>query len=133
MLEQNELLENAIVYGHHYGVPRAPIRAALAAGKDVILRTDIQGARTIKAAVPGTITVFIAPPSDAELERRLRGRAADSAEQIALRLRIAQDEMAAAPEFDRTVVNDDLERCAAEIEEIISRERSRDGRQPVRV
>ena len=133
MLERGELLENAIVYGHHYGVPKAPIREAISSGKDVLLRTDIQGARTIKAVVPGALTVFVAAPSDAELERRLRARAADSRKQMELRLRVAKEEMAVAAEFDYTVVNDNLARCADEIEEIMSRERGRPGREAVRV
>jgi len=133
MLERGELLENAIVYGHHYGVPKAPIREAISSGKDVLLRTDIQGARTIKAVVPGALTVFVAAPSDAELERRLRARAADSRRQMELRLRVAKEEMAVAAEFDYTVVNDNLARCADEIEEIMSRERGRPGREAVRV
>lgn len=128
MLEQDELLENALVYGSRYGVPKDPIRQALAAGTDVLLRTDIQGARTIKSLVPAAVTIFIAVPSDVELERRLRARAADSPEQMQLRLRIAREEAAAAPEFDYTVINDDLARCADEIEEILSRERTRAGR-----
>ncbi len=131
MLEKNELLENAVVYGYRYGVPKRPIREALAAGKDVLLRTDIQGARTIKSRVPSAVTIFIAAPSSEELERRLRSRAADSAEQLELRLRVARDETLAAAEFDYTVVNDDLASSAHEIEEILSRERSRPGREAV--
>lgn len=133
MLERGELLENAIVYGHHYGVPRQPMREALSEGKDVLLRTDIQGARTIKRLAPGAVTIFVAPPSDEELKRRLRSRGADTAEQIELRERIAKEEMAAAAQFDHTVVNDDLARCAAEIEQIISRERSRSGREALQI
>jgi len=133
MLEGGELLENAMVYGNHYGVPKAPIREALASGRDVLLRTDVQGARTIKSIVPGAISIFVAAPSQAELERRLRARGADTTKQMALRLRVAKEEMAAASEFDYTVVNDDLARSAAEIEAIMSRERARPGRQAVRV
>lgn len=133
MLARGELLEHATVYGHHYGVPAAPIREALSRGQDVLLRTDIQGARYIKSQHPGAVTIFVAPPSWQELEGRLRRRATDRPEQIELRLRVAREEMAAAPEFDHTVVNDDLDRCAAEIEEIIGRERARPQRQPLRL
>ncbi|MBI2913082.1 MAG: guanylate kinase [Chloroflexi bacterium] len=131
MLQRGELLENAVVYGHHYGVPRPPIREALAAGKDVLLRTDVQGARYIKSVIPGAVTIFVAPPALEEMERRLRGRGGDAPEQVELRLRTAREEMASAGEFDYRVVNDDLSRCAAEIEAILARERSRPGREAV--
>lgn len=133
MLRRGELLENAVVYGHRYGVPKPPIRQALERGQDVLLRTDVQGARYIKSVIPSTVTIFVAPPSREELERRLRGRGADTPEQMELRLRTARDEMAAAGEFGYRVVNDDLARCAAEIEKILARERERPGREAVRV
>jgi len=131
MSRDGELLEQAIVYGQHKGVPTASVRRVLDEGKDVLLRTDIQGARFIKAQLPGAITIFVAPPSREEMERRLRGRDSDSEEQIALRLQTAAGEIDAAGEFDYTVVNDDLERAAAEIEAIINRERDRPGREPL--
>jgi len=131
MIAEGELLEHAMVYNQPKGVPKAPIREALALGKDVVMRTDIQGARTIKSIVPSAITIFVAAPSELELERRLRSRGEDVAEQMELRLRLAKEETAAAAEFDYTVVNDDLERCAAEIEEILARERGRPDRNPV--
>ena len=131
MVRDGELIEHAIVYGQEKGVPKAPIREALTAGKDVIMRTDIQGARHIRSIVPGTVTIFIAPPSLEELERRLRDRSADSEEQMAVRLKTASDEMDAAVEFDHIVVNDDLDRCADEIETMLRQERSREDRRPV--
>lgn len=133
MLRNGDLLEHALVYGQDKGVPKQPIREALAAGKDVLLRTDIQGARTIKSLVPGAVTIFVAPPSEAELKRRVRSRGADTPEQIDLRERIATGEMATAGEFDHTVVNDDLTECAEQIEAIMSRERARAGREAVMV
>jgi guanylate kinase len=133
MTRDSELLEHAIVYGQDKGVPRSPIRHALASGHDVLLRTDIQGARTIKRLVPGAITIFIAPPSEDELRRRVRERGGDSEEQVKVREETARQEMAAAPEFDYKVINDDLRKCADEIESIMSRERSRASREPVRV
>jgi guanylate kinase len=133
MIRDNELLEHAIVYGQDKGVPRSPIRHALAGGHDVLLRTDIQGARTIKRLVPGAISIFIAPPSGDELRRRVRERGGDSEEQVKLREQTAGQEMAAAPDFDYEVVNDDLQKCADEIEAIMSRERSRMNREAVRV
>lgn len=130
LLAQGELLEHAEVYEYDYGVPKAPVRAALAAGKDVILRTDVQGARYIKSIEPSAVTIFIAPPSFAELKRRLLSRGGDSKAQQELRLRVAEQEMKAAPEFDYTIVNDDLERCVREVEKIIESEKARPNRQP---
>lgn len=133
MLGRGEFLEHALVYGHRYGVPKPPIREALSRGQDVVLRTDVQGARYIKSVVPGAVTIFLLPPSWEELERRLRSRASDSREQMELRLRTAREELAAAGEFDHTVVNDDLSRCAEAVEALLAAERSREGREPVRV
>jgi guanylate kinase len=133
MLAHGEFLENATVYSHRYGVPKPPIREALAAGKDVLMRTDIQGARYIKSVCPAAVTIFVLPPSWEEMEWRLRSRGTDSPQQLDLRLRIARDELAAADEFDHTVVNDDLNACADEIERVLAGERSRKDRQPVRL
>jgi guanylate kinase len=133
MLARGDFLEHAVVYDQRKGVPKPPIREALAAGKDVVMRTDIQGARTIKSACPGAATIFVLPPSWDEMEWRLRSRATDTPEQISLRLRLAHDELAAADEFDHTVVNDDLNACADEIERILTTERSRKDREPVRL
>ncbi|MCH6555369.1 MAG: guanylate kinase [Chloroflexi bacterium] len=133
MLAKGEFLENATVYDYRYGVPKPPIREALAAGKDVVFRTDIQGARYIKSVSPGAVTVFVLPPSWDELEWRLRSRATDTPEQLDIRLRTARDEMAAAEEFDHTLVNDDLNACVDAIERILAAERAREGREPLRL
>ncbi|MEE8369798.1 MAG: guanylate kinase [Dehalococcoidia bacterium] len=133
LLQEGELLENAVVYGQRYGVPRAPIREALAQGSDVLLRTDVQGARYIKSILPSAVTVFVSSPSPRELERRLRSRAEDSPEQMELRLRTARAELEMAAEFDYRLINDDLARCAAELEEILAQERSRPGREAAAV
>jgi guanylate kinase len=133
MLQDGELLEHAVVYGQDKGVPRSPIRHALASAQDVLVRTDVQGARTIKRLVHGSITIFVAAPSEVELRRRVRERGGDSEEQVRLREEIAKQEIAAAPEFDYMVINEDVARAANEIEEIISRERARPGRQSARV
>jgi guanylate kinase len=131
MIRDGEMLEHAIVYGQRKGVPINSVRRVLGAGKDVLLRTDVQGARFIRARVPGALTIFVAPPSREEMERRLRDRASETEEQLSLRLKTASEEMDAAAEFDYTVVNDDLERAAAEIEAIIAAERKRPGREPL--
>jgi guanylate kinase len=130
MAAAGELLENALVYGHRYGVPRAPLREALANGRDVLMRTDVQGAATIKGAVPQAITIFLAPASLADLEERLRRRATDSEETLRLRLAVAQREMDAAGHFDHIVVNAEgrLEEAADRVERIIAAERERPER-----
>lgn len=126
-----ELLEHALVYGQDKGVPRSPIRHALASGYDVLLRTDIQGARTIKRLIPGATTIFVSPPSEAELRRRVRQRGGDTQEQVQIREETATQELTAADAFDYHVINDDLEECANEIRRIISKERSRPDRTPI--
>lgn len=128
MVDKGDMLEHALVYGDHKGVPKGPIREALAAGKDVLMRTDVQGARHIEAVVPGAVTIFVTAPSLAELTRRLLERGSESKEEAELRLRTATSEMECADEFDYTVVNDDLDRCVAEVLEILERERERPGR-----
>ena len=133
MVDNGDLLEHAIVYGQEKGLPKAQVREQLESGRDVLVRTDVQGARYIKSVAPGTVTIFIAPPSDAELERRLRSRGGDTDEQVELRLETARQEIAAAGEFDYVVVNDDLAASAAEIERIIAEERSRPGRLPIQI
>jgi guanylate kinase len=133
MLDSDELLEHAIVYGQDKGVPKAPIRDALSRGCDVLLRTDVQGARTIKAIVPGAVTIFIAPPSERELRRRVKRRGTDSNEQVDIREQTAANEMAAAEEFDYIIVNEDIAQAVVGIETILARERDRPGRQAVRI
>ena len=130
MAATGELLEHALVYGHRYGVPKGPVRQALASGRDVLMRTDIQGAATIKGAVPQAVTIFLAPASLAELEERLRRRATDSPETVRLRLDTARREMDAAGHFDHVVVNAEshLEEAADQVERIIAAERARPER-----
>jgi guanylate kinase len=128
MVRDGEMLEHAVVYDQLKGVPKSSVRAVLDRGQDVLLRTDVQGARTLKAIVPGAVTVFLAPPSREEMERRLRERASDSPEQIERRLETATEEMRAADDFDYVVINDDLDRAAAEIEEIVAQERAQSDR-----
>jgi guanylate kinase len=133
MIDNGDLLEHAIVYGQEKGLPKAQVREQLESGHDVLLRADVQGARYIKSVAPGAVTIFIAPPSDAELERRLRFRGGDTDEQVRLRLETARQEIAQAGQFDHVVVNDDLEKSVAEIERIIAEERSRPGRALIRI
>ena len=130
MAATGELLEHALVYGHRYGVPKGPVRQALAGGRDVLMRTDIQGAATIKGAVPQAVTIFLAPTSMTDLEERLRRRATDAQETVRVRLATARREMDAAGHFDHIVVNAEgrLEEAADQVERIIATERSRPER-----
>ncbi len=127
LLAHGELLEHAEVYGNLYGVPKAPVREALAEGRDAIVRTDVQGAASIRALAPEALLIFVAPPSLEELERRLRSRDTESAEETALRIETSRQEMRAAAWFDAVVVNETggLEDAAQEVMAIIERERQR--------
>jgi len=135
MVTAGELLENAVVYGERYGVPKAEVREALARGQDIVVRTDVQGAATIKGAVPQAVTVFLAPASIAELKERLRLRGADSEEQLRLRLAKARQELDAAGHFDHVVMNAEgkLEEAVAQVERIIAAEKGRPERMPVQI
>ncbi|MGH3681617.1 MAG: guanylate kinase [Natronosporangium sp.] len=110
-----QLLEWAEFAGARYGTPRAPVVARLAAGEPVLLKIDLQGARQVRQAMPSARLVFLAPPSWAELERRLVGRGTDDPETIRRRLEHGRAELAAEPEFDVTVVNDSVVRAADEL------------------
>jgi len=125
MVEGGGFLEWADIFGERYGTPREPVARALAGGRDVLVEIDVQGARQVKAAEPEAFMVFITPPSLEELERRLRTRGTETDQQISRRLAKASDELAAEPEFDVTVVNDDLETAAGEVVEIVDRLRRR--------
>ncbi len=115
LIETGALLEWAEFAGNRYGTPRDQVETRLRAGTPVLLKIDLQGARQVRLAVPDALLVFLAPPSWAELERRLRGRGTDDAETIAHRLEHAHEELAAEPEFDVTIVNDAVERAAGEL------------------
>ena len=127
LLERGELLEHAEVYGNLYGVPKAPVREALAEGRDAIVRTDVQGAASIRSLAPDALLIFVAPPSLEELERRLRSRDTESAEETALRVETSRQEMRAAAWFDAVIVNETggLETAAQETIAVIERERKR--------
>jgi guanylate kinase len=133
LLDQGELLEHAVVYDQEKGVPKAAVRKILDSGRDALMRTDVQGARFIKKLAPAAVTIFIAPPSEDELIRRMRARGGDSDEQVAIRIQTAREEMAAAPEFDYVVTNDDLAETAEQIETIIVEERGRPERKAVHI
>ena len=133
LLADQGLLEHAQVYGYRYGVPKAQVKQALAAGKDVIMRVDVQGAATIKRLVPAALLIFLASPSIEELEARLRSRGLDDSQVIQRRLAAAARELAEQSRFDYVVVNehDRLEQTVDRVLEIMERERQRAGRKPV--
>ncbi len=131
MVDAGEFLEHAQVFGHHYGTPRAPVMEALAAGKDVLFDIDWQGTQQLKEkARDDLVSVFVLPPSHAELERRLRNRAQDSEEVVRQRMAKASDEISHWAEYDYLLMNDDIQHAMGSLEEILRVERSRRARQP---
>lgn len=110
-----ELLEWAEYAGYCYGTPRAPVLRRLAEGKPALLEIDLQGARQVRAAMPDALLVFLAPPSWEELKRRLIGRGTEDPETIRRRLELAQMELAAEPEFDRTIVNHSVQQATDDL------------------
>ena len=130
MVERGELLEHATVFGHRYGTPHAPVEAALKAGRDVMFDVDWQGAQQLAQAARGDlVSIFILPPSTAELERRLSVRAQDTADVVAARMSRAADEMSHWAEYDYVIVNDDLDASVAGVRAILHAERLRRTRQ----
>ena len=118
MVEADELLEWAVVHRRaRYGTPRRPVEQALAQGRAALLEIDLQGARQVRRTMPGALFVFLAPPSWDELVRRLVGRGTETAEERERRLTTARGELAAEPEFDVTIVNDEVQRACAELVE----------------
>ena len=118
MVDRDQLLEHAGYAGNFYGTPRIPVDEALDQGRDVMLEIDVQGAQQIYAKRPDAVRIFLAPPSWSELERRLVNRGTDSADKIRQRLTRARDEMALAVDYDYFIINDDVERAAAELNDI---------------
>ncbi len=125
MVEQNELLEWAEVYGNYYGTPRRWVADMLHSGQDVVLEIDTQGAMQIKKQFPQGVFVFIIPPSLRELEDRIVKRGADSPAVIAKRLGCVQEEIGFAPQYDYAVVNDEVAAATAKIAAIILAEKCR--------
>jgi guanylate kinase len=121
LIERGALLEWADVFGHRYGTPAAPIAEAIAAGRDVIVEIDVQGAAQIRSGSPDAVSIFLIPPSRAELERRLRHRGTESETDLRRRLADADGEMEQAGWFDHVVVNDDVKRAARDVADIIER------------
>lgn len=130
MADRGEFLEHAMVFGNHYGTPRAPVEAMLIQGRDVLFDVDWQGARALRAAEPQDVVgIFILPPSMAELERRLHARAEDSEEVIKRRMARSLDEISHWEEYDYVLVNTLLEQTLAQVKQILAAERLKRARQ----
>ncbi|MBI1774842.1 MAG: guanylate kinase [Proteobacteria bacterium] len=130
MVNRRQLLEHAKVFDHYYGTPRAPVEAALASGRDMLFDIDWQGTQQLaQNARDDLVSVFILPPSTAELERRLLARAQDSPSVVARRMAKASDEMSHWAEYDYIILNTELERSVASVLTILSAERLRRQRQ----
>ena len=127
MIANGELLEWAEVYGNLYGVPRAQVESALSEGRDVLVKVDVQGAKTIRGLAPDAVLVFLAPPSSDELARRLTSRGTEAEDAMRRRLREAEAEMEAASLFDHVVVNrrGELDDAVRQIEALTADERRR--------
>ena len=105
LIRQDELLEHAMVYGQYKGIPKQQVRDALASGKDVVMRLDVQGAATVKRMIPDAVLIFLRASTEDELAERLRRRKTESEEQLQYRIRVAYDEMRRIGEFDYVVTN----------------------------
>jgi guanylate kinase len=126
-LDNDEFLEYAHVYGHYYGTPKHPALDHLTSGKDVLLEIDVQGALQVRYQYPDALMIFILPPNQLTLEKRLQDRGRDDPDDISKRFRAARREIHMARgsrAFDYMVFNDDLDRAVAEIENIINNERA---------
>lgn len=132
MVDAGEMLEHAEVFGNYYGTPKGPVEASMTAGRDTIFDIDWQGGQQIRRSslANDVVSIFILPPSIADLESRLRGRAQDSDEVIANRMAQSRDEISHWAEYDYVIVNRDVDAAEAELKTILMAERSRANRQP---
>jgi guanylate kinase len=119
---RDEFAESAEVHGHLYGTLRSEVERVLTSGRHVVMDIDVQGALQFKAAFPGTVTVFVLPPSADVLLRRLRSRRTESPEQLVARLRSAVDELRAVEEYGYVVVNDEVDRAVSKVSAVIDAE-----------
>ena len=132
MVAAGEMLEHAEVFGNFYGSPKGPVEAAMTEGRDTLFDIDWQGGQQIRNSALGrdVVSVFVLPPSIAELERRLRGRAQDSDEVIAGRMAKSQSEISHWAEYDYVIVNNDIDMAFKDLLTILQAERMRRDRQP---
>lgn len=125
MIERGEFLEYAGVYGKRYGTSKKDLEALLTGGINVILEIDVQGAASVRKALDGTVSIFILPPSIGVCEQRLVSRGKDGPEEIKKRLKIAEDEIRKAPEYDYIIINDDIEEAFGRMRSIVMAEKAR--------
>ncbi len=132
MVADDQMLEHAEVFGNLYGTPRGPVEDAMREGRDTVFDIDWQGGQQIRSSALGrdVVSIFVLPPSIAELDRRLNTRAQDSAEVIAGRMAKSRDEISHWAEYDYVLVNDDLDVTFAHLQTILQTERMRRDRQP---
>lgn len=132
MVAGGDMLEHAEVFGNLYGSPQAPVQAAIRSGRDVLFDIDWQGGQQItnSALKEAVVSIFILPPSIAELERRLNNRGQDSGEVIASRMTKSQNEISHWAEYDYVLINDDLDECARRLKTILKAERLKRIRRP---
>jgi len=119
-VQAGDFVEHATYSGNRYGTLRSELERRLAAGVPVVLEIEVQGARQVRAAMPEAVQVFIAPPSSEALRARLVGRGTDAPDQVDARMRTAEEEMAAQPEFGHVVVNDRLEDATDQLARIVA-------------
>jgi guanylate kinase len=131
MIESGEFVEWAHVFGYRYGTPKAPVKAALRKGRDILFDIDWQGARQLEPDfADNLVTIFLLPPSMHELERRLRARGTDSEEVVADRMRRAAEEISHWAEYEYVLINDDMDACLDRVRAIVAAERSKRTSQP---
>ncbi len=135
LMRNGELLEHALVYGEHKGIPKAQVRRALTSGQDVVMRLDVQGAATVRSIIPDAILIFLIASSEEELLGRLRARGTESAADLQRRIATIREEMQRIHEFDYVVVNRDsqLDRTVEQIAAIIAAEKCRTQQRVVRL
>lgn len=133
MVERNDFLEWAKVHSHLYGTSRSQVSRDVSLGRDIVLEVDVQGAASIRHLIQEAVSVFILPPSLEVLRERLIARGTDSADELALRLRNAPEELKAYKTFDYVIINDDVEQAAAKLMAIIEAERLRLSRQEEKI
>ena len=132
MVDAGDMLEHAEVFGNYYGTPKGPVEASMTAGRDTIFDIDWQGGQQIRRSslANDVVSIFILPPSIADLESRLRGRAQDSDEVISNRMAQSRDEISHWAEYDYVIINHNVDAAEAELKTILMAERSRANRQP---
>jgi guanylate kinase len=119
MRDRGEFLESAQVYGHYYGTPRRPVERALESGRDVVCELDIQGAQSVKRALPDAVLIFVEPPSLDDLRARLKTRGTEDPDQMARRVQAAYDEVKKRRLYDHVVVNESVSAAVDDLVRIL--------------